>query len=301
MTIASHDQPTLPSRDDSTADLDRLVRAIASLESIVDGWDETYKLTVQALKSAIEELHREALKRLIRTLKDEPAAYAHMRAALADQVVYGVLYFHGLVRESLQARVRAALEDVRPFMQGHGGDVELVSIKPPDTVEIRLMGTCDGCSASSQTLAEGVERSIRAHCPEVVHINQVKNVLAELRSEGVSTVGFISPFATHIQSGWLDAISLGDIAEGGVTERKIRDRSILLSRRGRQVSCFDNSCAHLGMPLEMGEVRDGIITCSYHGFQYLLENGECLTAPGVHLRVHAVRVIGEHVQVRLEE
>ena len=40
--------------------------------------------------------------------------------------------------------------------------------------------------------------------------------------------------------------------------------------------------------------------CSYHGFQYLLETGECLTAPEVQLRVHAVRVVGERVQVRLE-
>jgi nitrite reductase/ring-hydroxylating ferredoxin subunit len=55
------------------------------------------------------------------------------------------------------------------------------------------------------------------------------------------------------------------------------------------------------MPLEMGEVHDGVITCSYHGFQYLLESGECLTAPGVQLKVHAVRVTGDRVQVRLEE
>ena len=55
------------------------------------------------------------------------------------------------------------------------------------------------------------------------------------------------------------------------------------------------------MPLEMGEVKDGIITCSYHGFQYLLETGECLTAAEVQLKVHAVKVTGDRVQVRLEE
>jgi nitrite reductase/ring-hydroxylating ferredoxin subunit len=54
------------------------------------------------------------------------------------------------------------------------------------------------------------------------------------------------------------------------------------------------------MPLEMGAIDDGVITCAYHGFQYLLETGECLTAPEVQLRVHAVRVVGERVQVRLE-
>jgi nitrite reductase/ring-hydroxylating ferredoxin subunit len=55
------------------------------------------------------------------------------------------------------------------------------------------------------------------------------------------------------------------------------------------------------MPLEMGEVSGGVITCSYHGFRYLLESGECLTAPEVQLKVHAVRVMADRVQVRLEE
>ena len=91
------------------------------------------------------------------------------------------------------------------------------------------------------------------------------------------------------------------LPEGAVVERQLKGRSLLLSKRGEQISCYDNACAHLGMPLDMGEVRDGVITCSYHGFKYLLETGECLTAPEVQLKVHAVRVTGQRVQVRLEE
>jgi nitrite reductase/ring-hydroxylating ferredoxin subunit len=114
-------------------------------------------------------------------------------------------------------------------------------------------------------------------------------------------VHFTSPFALHAHAGWVDAAELVEIPEGGVTERMIKNRSVLLSKRSGSVSCFDNQCAHLGMPLEMGVVQDGVITCSYHGFQYLLETGECLTAPEVQLKVHAVRVTGNRVQVRLEE
>ena len=75
----------------------------------------------------------------------------------------------------------------------------------------------------------------------------------------------------------------------------------MLYRKGEIVACIDNVCAHLGMPLEMGEISNGVITCPYHGFQYLLETGECLTVPEVQLKVHAVRVVGEKVEVRLEE
>lgn len=289
------------SSDDSAAELNRLAMSIASLETIVASWDDSHQMTVQALKTAIEDLHKDALKRLIRVLKDDPASMVHLREALNDRVVYGVLRYHGLVRESIQERLQKALDEVRPFMHTHGGDVELVALKLPDTIEIRLIGSCHGCPASSQTLSEGVEKAVRAHCPEILHINQVSKGAPEAKKDGTQTVYFVSPFALHAKAGWIDAAALEDVPEGGVTERKIKDRSVLLSRRGSEVSCFDNSCAHLGMPLEMGEVSGGVITCSYHGFQYLLETGECLTAPEVQLKVHAVRVTGDRVQVRLEE
>ena len=281
-------------------DLQALVQSITAIESIISGWDERQALTVQALKSAIEDLHKEALKRLIRALKDDATAGARLREALADPVIYGVLRFHGLIKAPLAERVNLALEEVRPALAGHGGGVELVAIKPPDTVELRLIGSCHGCPASGQTLSEGVEKAIRAHCPEIVHINQVSRAAPESRGDS-SIVHFISPFALHAKAGWLDAALLAEIPEHGVTERKLKGRSVLLAKRGEQVSCFDNACAHLGMPLEMGEVNDGVITCSYHGFKYLLETGECLTAPEVQLKVHAVRVTGNRVQVRLEE
>lgn len=280
--------------------LDRLVHDIAALESIVDGWDAAQRLTVQALKTAIEELHKEGLKRLIRALKDDPAAGARLRDALGDPVVYGLLRFHGLLKAPLGERVQRALDEVGPALAGHGGGVQLVAVKPPDTVELRLIGSCHGCPASGQTLSEGVEKAIRAHCPEILHIHQVSRAPPQ-SGDGTSTLHFISPFALHAKTGWVEAGALADIPDGGTAARTLAGRSVLLARRSEQVSCFDNACAHLGMPLDMAQATDGVLTCSYHGFRYLLETGECLTAPEVQLKLHAVRVIGSRVQVRLEE
>jgi len=301
--LTNHDEASraVDAAQDGADDLDALVRSITAVESLIAGWSENQVLTVEALKSAIEALHKEALKRLIRALKDDPAAGLRLREALADPVVYGVLRFHGLVKMPLAERVNLALEEVRPALAGHGGGVELVALKPPDTVELRLTGSCHGCPSSSQTLTEGVERAIRSHCPEIVHIHQVSRAAPESRGDGASVLHFISPFALNAKAGWLDAGVLADLAEHGVTERTLKGRSVLLAKRGGQLSCFDNACAHLGMPLDMAEVRDGIITCSYHGFKYLLDTGECLTAPEVQLKLHAVRVTDERVQVRLEE
>jgi len=292
---------------DSSGDLARLAEAITRLEAVVAAWDESQRLVVGALKGAIEDLNKEALRRIIRTLKDDPAAGAKLREAVTDPLVYGVLDFHGLLKAPLQSRIEAALDEVRPFMATHGGNVELVAVKPPDTVEIRLIGNCHGCPASSQTLTEGVEKAIRAHAPEIVHINQVSRGKPEAAgampaagTNGEATLHFVSPFARHAQSGWIDACDAGELVEGGIFECTVKDRSVLLYRKGGHLSCVENRCAHLGMPLEMGRLEDGVLTCPYHGFQYALETGECLTAPEVQLKVHAVRLQGARVQVRIE-
>ena len=285
---------------DSFADLERLTGDIEKLNALVANWDVSYQLTVQALKSSIEELHKEAFTRLIRALKDDPAAGVKLREALQDKVVFGVLSYHGLLKTPLRTRLETALNEVRPFLQGHGGDVELVAIKPPDTIEIRLVGSCHGCPSSSQTLSEGVEKAVREHCPEITTITQVSRGLPESERNG-QQLYFISPFASNAANGWIATCEITEIALGSVLECRVKDRSVLLYRDGDEVSCVDNACAHLGMPLEMGEVRDGVITCSYHGFQYLLATGECLTVPEVQLKVHAVRVKGTTVEVRLEE
>jgi Fe-S cluster biogenesis protein NfuA/nitrite reductase/ring-hydroxylating ferredoxin subunit len=274
------------------------VQSITALEAIIAPWDESHALTVRALKAAIEALHKDALTRLIRALKSDPAAGPRLRAALADPVVYGVLRFHGLVRSPLGERLRQALEEVAPALAAHGGGVEVVALKPPDTVELRLLGSCHGCPSSGLTLSEGIETAIRRHCPEIRHIEHVSR--GAVASGGTNTVHFISPFAQHVKTGWTDAGELDAIPEGGVSARSLLGRSVLLSRRGAQVSCFDNACAHLGMPLEMGEVANGVITCTYHGFRYALDTGECLTAREVQLKAHAVRVVGQRVHVRLE-
>ncbi len=282
-------------------DLARLAGDIDKLESIVAGWDEHYQLTTTALKTSIEELHKEAFKRLIRALKDDAAAGLKLREAMQDQVIYGVLLYHGLVKESLNSRLIKALDAVRPMLQGHGGDVELVAVKPPDTVEIRLVGSCHGCPSSGQTLTEGIEKSIKEYCPEITNINQVSRGKSEVETNGEQKLYYISPFATNLKENWLEGGILKDIPEGRVIEKVVKNRSVLLYKKGETVSCVDNICAHLGMPLEMGEINDGVITCPYHGFQYLLETGECMTVPEVQLKVHAVRVVGEKVEVRLEE
>ena len=276
------------------ADLAGLIGDVERLESIFDGWDETPRGAVEAYRRAIEELHGEALRRLIRSLKDEPAALAAMKEAVADEVVYAVLRHHDIVRASLNERVEAALEGVRPMLASHGGDVELVKVAPP-TIEVRFIGSCDGCPASALTFPAGGKKAVQEACPAITDVRQVNG----LGSGGEGSVRFVSPFALGAEGNWLEAGALSDIPEGSIRATEIGGEKLLLSRQGSVVTCFQNACAHLGFPLHDGEIEDGIITCPHHGFQYDLASGECLTAPEVALQSHAVRVIGERVEVRL--
>jgi nitrite reductase/ring-hydroxylating ferredoxin subunit/Fe-S cluster biogenesis protein NfuA len=284
---------------DSAADLARRAAELARLEALTQSWEPGQQAVLSALKTGIEELNAEAFKRLIRGLKSDPAAMPALRQAVTDPFVYQVLLFHGLVKEPLESRVRRALDDVRPSLKEHGGDVELVAVKLPDTVEVRLIGSCQSCPSSGETLSEGVEKSIKALCPEITTVTRVSRGAPELTPDGAQVVRFVSPFARQQDAGWVDVCAVHDLADGGLAVRSVEGRDVLLYRHGESVSCLDNACAHMGMPLDGGQLEDGTLRCPYHGFVYLLETGECLTVPEVQLAVHAVKVVGERVAVRL--
>ncbi|HVY99795.1 MAG TPA: NifU family protein [Dongiaceae bacterium] len=276
--------------------LDALTLDLARLEAVAAGWDESQQSTLRAYRHALEALHKEAFRRLIAGLKQEPAALAAMRSAAADELVYAVLRRFELVRPSLQERIEQALETVRPMLASHGGSVELVAVRAPDAVEIRFTGACEHCPASALTFTEGVEKAIRLHCPEIAEIKQAKAGIAAVPA---NVVGFISPFALDPQGEWRLVSKLDDLPEGVLHAVTIDGDDLVLWREAGLVTCFQNACAHLGMPFDAGDVAAGIVTCPYHGFQYDLRSGECLTAPEVQLQPHAVRVIGDRVEVRL--
>jgi nitrite reductase/ring-hydroxylating ferredoxin subunit/Fe-S cluster biogenesis protein NfuA len=275
-------------------DLSRLLEDIERLELIFEAWDETPQRAVHAYRDAIEALHGEALRQLVAALKTDPAAAAALKRAAADETVYAVLRRHNILKPSIAERVENALESVRPMLASHGGDVELVKVEPP-AIQVRFTGACDGCAASALTFHAGVKKAVEDACPDITEIVQVKG-MAGASGKGAN---FVSPFALNTTGDWLLAGRLNEIPEGGIRAMSIDGEELLLFRRGSVVSCFQDACAHLGFPIHDGEVEDDIIACPHHGFRYDLTTGECLTAPEVQLQPHAVRVIGNRVEVRL--
>jgi len=273
-------------------DLAAMVGDLERLEQIFAGWDDHQRAAVVAYQRAIDELHAEALRRIVRALQAEPAAIAAMRGAVTDEVVYSVMRRLGLVKPSLDERVEVALERVRPMLAAHGGDVELVRVVPP-RIEVRFLGACDGCASSALTFHAGVQQAVFEACPELTEVVQVAGTAAGHPGPAAS------PFAVTSLGAWRDACELGALADGGVHPVVLGSRRVVLARRGRAVTCFDNACPHLGLGLDDGDVAGGVLTCAHHGFQYDLATGACLTAPAIGLATHPARVVGTRVEVKL--
>jgi Fe-S cluster biogenesis protein NfuA/nitrite reductase/ring-hydroxylating ferredoxin subunit len=275
--------------------LDAMTSDILALEELAADWTEPQRQASEAHARAVDALNAEAFRRLIRRLEPVPGISAALRDAVSDEVVYAVLRRHGILKPSLHERVDAALATVRPMLASHGGSVELVAVNMP-AAEVRLLGACDGCPASALTFYAGVKKAIQDLVPEITDVRQVKG-LGQTRKE---TPNFTSPFATAQSDDWVSAGLLTDLPNGCTRIVQVGGHSVLLSRFGDVLTCFENACAHMGMPMEGGDIADGHITCSEHGFHYALNSGACLTAPDVQLRAHGVRIVGERVDLRLE-
>jgi len=72
--------------------------------------------------------------------------------------------------KSFQEQVSEVIETVRPALQGHGGDVQLVGVDEDKTVRVRLQGACQGCPGAAMTMKMGIERILKERLPDVKEV-----------------------------------------------------------------------------------------------------------------------------------
>lgn len=78
-----------------------------------------------------------------------------------------------LDKVELTGKINAALEQLRPFLNADGGDMELVEITDDAVVRVRLMGACSDCSMSLMTLKAGLEEAVKKVAPEIKSVEAV--------------------------------------------------------------------------------------------------------------------------------
>src|ERR687885_875163 len=130
---------------------------VARVESLLGDLDERATEAVRALV----ELYGEALRRITeRTQLDQ---------FVEDELITHLLLVHDLHPVDVETRVRRALDDVRPYLGSHGGDVGLLGVEG-GVARVRVEGTCNGCPSSTVTLRNAIEEAIMRAAPELERV-----------------------------------------------------------------------------------------------------------------------------------
>ncbi len=141
--------------------------------------DPEARVQTREIVRAILDLHGTGLGRLLSHIEAaEGAGQAILDACGRDEVVGGLLLLHGLHPLDLETRVRQALEQVRPYLRSHGGNVELLGISD-GVVSLRLEGSCHSCPSSAVTMQQTIEEAIISKAPDVTAV-QVEGAITSV-------------------------------------------------------------------------------------------------------------------------
>ena len=73
----------------------------------------------------------------------------------------------------MEQKIREGLEQIRPFLQRDGGDIEFVEYTEDNVVRVKLQGHCAGCSGAQMTIKGVVERILKESYPEIKAVESV--------------------------------------------------------------------------------------------------------------------------------
>ncbi|MBI4224929.1 MAG: NifU family protein [Candidatus Sungbacteria bacterium] len=69
-------------------------------------------------------------------------------------------------------KVKEALEEIRPMLAQHLGDIEFVRLEN-GIVYVKMLGMCDGCPLSVLTLKGGVEELLKMRVPGIIGVEAI--------------------------------------------------------------------------------------------------------------------------------
>jgi len=223
-----------------------LLERVQLLSDRVDGIeDPEAREAAQELVAAVLELHGAGLARIGEVLDEAgPAGEQAKRKLLDDGVVSSLLLIHDLYPVPLEERVRGALDEVRPYLDSHGGDVELLGVED-GVVRLRLQGSCDGCPASASTLELAIKEALEKAAPDI----------AGLEVEGVVETAAPEPLGI-----WME-LGAPSPAPGEVAAVRVGGTAIAVANIDASLLAFRDACAGCGAAISSGALEEGVLAC----------------------------------------
>ncbi len=77
-------------------------------------------------------------------------------------------------RAELTGKVENVIEQIRPYLQQDGGDIQFIELTDDNVVNVELLGACGSCPYSLMTLKSGVETAVKKAIPEIQAVEAVK-------------------------------------------------------------------------------------------------------------------------------
>ena len=147
---------------------DELLPRVQELQAKLDSaGDPATRELAEELVSAVVQMYGAGLERIVDSLLAAGEEGRRLAVALAEEEqVAALLMIHDLHPVPLLERVQGALEQVRPYMESHGGNVELLSLEQ-GVARISLRGSCSNCAASTVTLELAIKQALEQAAPDL--------------------------------------------------------------------------------------------------------------------------------------
>lgn len=261
--------------------IEELIRKIERLP------DPEARANAIALVQALMEFHSAGLERFMEIVADAgDPGYRIFDSFAGDDVVSSLLLLYGLHPLPLETRVTQALDKVRPYLDSHGGNVELLGITD-GIVRLRMQGSCKSCPSSSMTLKLAIEEAIYAAAPDVTSIE------AEGVTEQPQRTGFVQLGSSRSNgnggdsddhNAWEEVADISSLPESSIQMIDVRGRSILFCRLGESVYAYGDSCPACNQSLRGACLQAASLVCSSCSQRYdVIRAGRGLDQPSLHL------------------
>jgi Fe-S cluster biogenesis protein NfuA len=148
---------------------DRASRIEALLDGMESIQDPEARARVAEIVQSLLALYGEGLARMLAIVRDRCDSPARTRVLddfASDDLIAHLMLLHDVHPVDVATRVARALDTVRPYLQSHGGDVELLGVEA-GVAHLRLHGSCHGCPSSTATLKLAIEEALWKAAPDL--------------------------------------------------------------------------------------------------------------------------------------